>query len=121
MGAAATSAADRSPSTELAIRAEPSEYVIVLDVSGFELHELRLEVLGREILVLGEHPSDDSPLHAHRRLEESFRIPDDADAERIGAVYKQDALEIHVRRVQDRRRTVPIERDHLSSSTPKGC
>ena len=122
MGAAVTSAADRSPSTGLSIRDEPSEYVIVLDVSDFEQHELRLEVVGREIVVLGEHPSDgDTPFRVHRRLEESFRIPDDADAERIGAVYTKDALEIHVRREHGGRRGVPIARDYLGSSTPKGC
>lgn len=121
MGAAVRSAADRSPSTGLAIREHPSEYVIVLDVSGFEHDELRLEAVGRELVVLGEHPSDDSPLHAHRRLEESFRIPDDADAERIGAVHEKDALEIHVRRGHIGRRTVPIERGYLGSSIPKGC
>jgi HSP20 family molecular chaperone IbpA len=122
MGVASASAGHLSPSTGLLVHDEPSEYIIELDVSGFEQDELTLESFGRELTVLGEHPSDGgAPLHARRRLEDSFRIPDDADAERIGAVYRHGALEIHVRREPVWRRTVPIERDHLSNPTPKGC
>jgi HSP20 family molecular chaperone IbpA len=94
------------------VRRQPDEYVIELDASDFDAGELSIETLGMSITVRGEHhelPGDDgTPFRLHERLEESFRLPDDADAERITIYHKHRALEIHAPRLTLEPRHVPI-------------
>jgi HSP20 family molecular chaperone IbpA len=115
----------RSVPPHASVREEPAEYLIKLDVSGFVEDELTVETAGSRITVrcdqLETEEDDGKAFRLHERLEESFRLPDDADAEHARAVYKHGTLEIHARRRQPMRRLVPIERDHLVDPTPKGC
>ena len=103
---------------------EPAEYLIELDVSGFTEQELSLGTFGHRLTVIGDQESrrdlDGGP-HVARRLEESFRLPDDADVDRVEAFHADGALEIHVRRRPLRSRRVAIERKYLVDPTPKGC
>jgi HSP20 family molecular chaperone IbpA len=47
-----------------------------------------------------ESPGDDGkPFRIHERLEESFRLPDDADLDDIQIFYQHGVLEIRVARV----------------------
>ena len=95
------------------VRADPGEYVIQLDVSDFTENELSVEALGPRLTVRGEQlqrsADGGEPFWLHERLEESFRLPDDADADRLEAVYKHGTLEIHARRTKLEPRSVPIE------------
>ena len=106
------------------VNEEPGEYLIGLDVSDFVRDELAVEVIGSRLVVRGEQRAAedaDKPFALHERLEESMRLPDDADPNGITAVYKHGTLELHARRRKIPRHRVPIEREHLVDPTPKGC
>jgi len=89
-------------------------YVIELDVSDFTLAELSVEALGPRITVRGdqlETPGDEGKaFRIHERLEESFRLPDDADPNEIHVYFKHGVLELRVRRAIFAPRRLPIER-----------
>ena len=96
------------------VRRDPAEYVIELDVSDFSEHELSIEALGPCITVRGDQrevPGDEGKaFRIHERLEESFRLPDDADVERITVFHTHRALEIHAPRTTLEPRRLPILR-----------
>lgn len=89
------------------VRADSTEYVVELDVSDFTEEELAVEVLGLHVTVRADQREADGDeakaFHLHERLEESFRLPDDAAAEDLLAFYAHGTLELHV----PRRRLVP--------------
>ena len=93
---------------------EPDEYLIQLDVSDFTENELTIEADGSQLTVrgkqLGTVEDDGEAFRVLERLEESFRLPDDADADRIAVAYKHGTLEIRVPRVRLEPRLPPIER-----------
>lgn len=97
------------------VRRDPDEYVIDLDVSDFKLDELSIEALGLCITVRGDQrelPGDEGrAFRIHERLEESFRLPDDADADRATVIHRHRALEIHAPRKQVHPRLLPIVRE----------
>jgi HSP20 family molecular chaperone IbpA len=107
----------------VSVREKPAEYVVAMDVADFARDELMVEAAGHVVTVRGDHgASDDAePFVLHERLDESFRLPDDASSERVSAVYRRGALEIHAGRRRLTRRTVPVERDSLAGSVPQGC
>ena len=90
------------------------EYAIELDVGDFAEDELTIEALGPVLTVRGSQadtPADEGrPFCLRQRLELAFRLPDDADLERIDATYKHGVLEITVARLPLVRRTLRIER-----------
>jgi HSP20 family molecular chaperone IbpA len=90
------------------------EYRIELDVAEFSEDELVVVAFGPVLTVRGEQAgtTDDEgkPFRIHERLEASFRLPDDADLERIGITYKHGVLDIRVARTPLVPRTLPIER-----------
>ena len=93
------------------VREEPGEYVIELDVSDFAVSELGVEALGPTITVRGDQleANEGFAFRLHERLEESVRLPDDADADHIKVFYKPETLEIHAPRRRLEPRRVPIE------------
>lgn len=95
------------------LRELDDEYVVELDVSDFTERELSVDLLGSLGTVHGdqlETPEDDArAFHLHERLEESFRLPDDADTEHLAVFYKHGTLELHVPRTRLEPRPVPIE------------
>jgi HSP20 family molecular chaperone IbpA len=105
----------------------PLEYVIELDVSDFTQPELALELLGTVLTVRGDQLEDDADNEAafrlHERLEESFRLPPDADTDALHAFYAHGSLEIHAPRTRLVPRAVPIERKPMRLINPEaaGC
>jgi HSP20 family molecular chaperone IbpA len=95
------------------VREEPGEYLIELDVSDFTESELAIEALGPQLTVRGDQleTTEDhgEAFRLHERLEESFRLPDDADADQITVLYKHGTLELHVPRTRLELRRLPIE------------
>ena len=95
------------------VREDGREYVIEFDVSDFLESELGVEAVGLRITVRGvqvQEPDDDSAaLRLHERIEESFRLPDDADADLMKVFYTHGTLEIHAPRSRLEPRAVPIE------------
>jgi len=113
----------QSSARHAVIRQAPGVYFIDLDVSEFTRDELTVETIGQRVTVRGTQsaaPEDVGTCPLARQLEESFRLPDDADAEGIEAVYKHGALEFRARRRQLGRHSVPIDRDRLVSAVPNG-
>jgi HSP20 family molecular chaperone IbpA len=124
MGVMPTIGPRRQLPPQASVAKETGEYVIEFDVSDFELSELRVEVVGSCVVVQGDQLEDEEagqPFCVHERVEESVRLPDDVDPDRITAVYGNGTLELHARRRNVARRRVPITRNHLVNPTPKGC
>jgi HSP20 family molecular chaperone IbpA len=88
-------------------------YLIDLDVSDFAKAELSVETLGPHVVVRGDQlaaPRDEGkPFCIHERLEESFRLPDDADPDAIAVFYNHGVLEIRVPRRRLEPHRLPIE------------
>jgi HSP20 family molecular chaperone IbpA len=109
------------------VREDECEYVIELDVADFLDDELTVEILGARVTVRGDQvrePGDDgAPLRLHGQLEESFRLPDDADAGRTTALYEHGTLEIRAPRFTLEARRVPIEHrsPYAGSSGAAAC
>lgn len=104
------------------VREDACEYVIELDVSDFLESELSVEAVGRQITVRADQlqaPEDEgAAFRLHERLEESFRLPDDADADAIKVFYTHRTLELHVPRTKLEPRAVPIEHRSPSVRNP---
>ncbi|HEX5800293.1 MAG TPA: Hsp20/alpha crystallin family protein [Gaiellaceae bacterium] len=99
------------------VREDAHEYVVQLDVSDFTEAELEVETIGQRVTLRGaqrEAAADaEEAFRLHERLEESFRLPDDADAGAITAFYVHGTLELRVPRLWLEPRTVPIEHEPL--------
>lgn len=101
---------------ESTVEQSAKEYVVHLRVPGFAQEELEVQIAGRFVTVRGDQTQttiDNRPFRLHERLEESFQLPPDVDAERITATFAHGALELHAPRIRDGRgkpRKVPIGR-----------
>jgi HSP20 family molecular chaperone IbpA len=95
------------------VRDDGHEYVVELDVSDFLESELAVDVLGLRVSVHGdqvrEQDEETVAFRLQERLEESFRLPDDADPDRLKAFFAHGTLELHVPRRELEPRRVPIE------------
>ena len=80
-----------------------NEFVVELEVPGFEEKELEVEVTDHTLLVKGERKATDEveekEFRLRERLEETFErrffLPIDADTEHVKAKYGKGVLEIH--------------------------
>jgi HSP20 family protein len=83
----------------------PEEFVVELEVPGFEEKELGLEVTDHTLKVKGEARAEreekvkDKTFILHERLEKAFerrfQLPEDADTEKLVATFKSGVLQIH--------------------------
>lgn len=79
-----------------------AEYVLELEVPGFEEKELKIEVTDHTLTVKGERKEEkeekDKAFFLHERLEKSFErrfaLPDEADTEKIAATFKGGVLKV---------------------------
>jgi HSP20 family molecular chaperone IbpA len=99
------------------VREEPGEYLIELDVADFTEPEITVEAVGRRLTVRGDQvetgDDDGTPFRLHERLEETFRLPDDADANETKVFFKHGTVEIHAPRTRLEPRTLPFEHPSL--------
>ena len=106
MAAMRTVGVGHRPSAHANVREDASEYVIELEVSDFLESELAIEAVGPRVTVRGdqvEEQDDDAvAFRLHERLEESFRLPDDAVVDLMKAFYAHGTLEIHAPRSEAR-------------------
>ena len=113
MAAMRTVGVGHRPSAHANVREDDSEYVIELEVSDFLESELAIEAVGARITVRGdqvEEQNDDAvALRLHERLEESFRLPDDAVVDLMKAFYAHGTLELYVPRSEIDPRRIAIE------------
>lgn len=100
------------------VREEPSRYVIELDVADFTEGELTVEATGPRLTVCGDQVEsagdNGKPFRLRERLEESFRLPDDADVDRVAVFYEHGTLVIHAPRIPLVPRRLPIEHPSLT-------
>jgi HSP20 family molecular chaperone IbpA len=99
------------------VREQDGEYVIELDVADFTEAELAVEALGPRITVRGDQletgEDDEKAFRLHERLEETFRLPDDAVLDELRVFYKHGQLEIHAPRAHLVPRPLEIEHPAL--------
>jgi len=96
------------------LREGTAEYVVELDVSDFTERELTVDVIGRRVLVRGEQAAgagEHVPFRIEEKLEETFRLPDDADPEHVTVSYRHGTLRIRAPRIELHARRVSIEPD----------
>jgi HSP20 family protein len=82
------------------------EFVVELELAGYEEKELSIEVSDDTLKVTGERTpaeEDGSKTFRHRgrlepRFERRFELPSDADAERIKAVFEKSVLQLRAPR-----------------------
>jgi HSP20 family molecular chaperone IbpA len=108
------------------VRKEAGEYLIKLDVADFTERELAVEALGPRLTVRGDQletvEDDGKAFRLHERLEESFRLPDDADADQVKVFYKHGTLEIHAPRTRLEPRQLLIEHpSYLVNPNAEAC
>src|SRR5689334_3176618 len=96
------------------VRATETEYIVQLDVADFTHAELSVEATGPVIVVRGEQIETEAdsgrPFRIRERLEEVFRLPDDANLATLEASDKHGVLQIRVSRAPLEPRRVSIAR-----------
>lgn len=96
------------------VRETDTQYLVELDVADFTQAELSVEALGPVLTVRGDQteiPGGDArPFRIHERLEESFRLPDDAELDDVHIFYKHGVLEIRIARIPLTPHRLGIER-----------
>lgn len=80
------------------------EYVVELEVPGFDREELAIEVSDHSVVVKGEHKEEtgktERELLLHERLERRFvrrfELPQESDVEHVNAACDKGVLTLHV-------------------------
>ena len=86
-----------------------AEYVLELEVPGFEEKELAIEVTDHTLCVKGERTKTKEEkkkdFQLHERLEASFErrftLPSGADMEKVTASFVKGVLEVHAAKVKE--------------------
>ena len=96
----------------------PEEFIVELEVPGFEEKELGLEVTDHTLTIRGEVKAEKEEtektylLHERleRHFERRFQLPEDADTDKLVATFESGVLEIHApKTVEAKPRKVMIE------------
>ena len=108
------------PSSHASVHETDVAYVIELDVADFDVDELAVELVGPWLTVRGEGgaPEGGESFALRERLEETFRLPDDADLEGLRVRHAYRCLEIRVPKKPLVARMVPIETSRLMTGNP---
>jgi HSP20 family protein len=85
----------------------PDEFVVELEVPGFEQKDLSLEITDHTVVVRGEveeaKEEKDKAFLLHERLERiferRFHLPVEADTDRLEATFSKGVLELHAPRI----------------------
>lgn len=80
------------------------EYVVELEVPGYDEKELSVSIAGHTLVVEGERKQEieekEKTHYLHERLEKHFErrfaLPEAADIERLDAGYEKGVLSVHV-------------------------
>ena len=74
-------------------------YLVELDVSAFAQEELHVELDGDLVSIVGaqdEVGGEEPAFRLHERLEETFRLPTDADPHGVTALFEHGRLDLIV-------------------------
>lgn len=85
-----------------------NEFVVELEVPGYEEKELGIEVSDHTVTVKGERKETKEEKEKtfwlqerlEREFERRFELPAEADAEHVEAVFKKGVLELHAPKLQ---------------------
>jgi HSP20 family protein len=85
----------------------PQEFIVELEVPGFEEKDLGLEVTDHTLVVKGEvkeaKEEQEKTFLLHERLERiferRFHLPEDADTEKLTATFTKGVLEVHAPKI----------------------
>jgi HSP20 family protein len=113
-----TRATGFSPKIDLYYAGDPQRAVVKVDLAGIELGDVGIEISGRELVISGERPVQETEGRVYQQVEIDsgpFRriveLQVDVDPERAKATYEDGVLRIELplrERAQTSRR-VPIE------------
>jgi HSP20 family protein len=87
----------------------PEEFVVELEVPGYEEKELGVEVTDHTLVVKGEREElkeeKEKAFRLHERLEKvferRFELPVEADTEHVKATFTNGVLEVHTPKVKE--------------------
>jgi HSP20 family protein len=108
-----------SPKVDLYYCGDPQRAIVKVDLSGIDLGEVSIELSGRELVISGERPVQETEGRVYQQVEIDsgpFRriveLQVDVDAERAKATYEDGVLriELPLREQAETSRRVPIER-----------
>jgi HSP20 family protein len=108
-----------SPTVDVYYCGDPPKAVVKADLAGIELSEVSLEVSGRELVITGERPVQETEGRVYQQIEIDsgpFRrvveLGTEVEAEDAKATYQDGILrvELPLAQPEDRTRRVPIER-----------
>ena len=108
-----------SPSAEAAATTE--SYEITLELPGISEDEIHLEAHGDRLVVTGEKRAEREESgknyffseRVYGRFRRTFRVPEDADLDKVGAVHKDGVLTIRIPKLAAQRsegRKIPVSR-----------
>lgn len=94
-----------------------ADYVVELEVPGFDRDELTVEVSDHTLVVTGKHEEDlekagrELLLHERleRRFERSFELPAQADADKVVAACDKGVLTLHVPKTSSKPKPKAVE------------
>ena len=99
---------------------DPQRAIVKVDLAGIELGEVSIEISGRELVISGQRPVQETEGRVYQQLEIDsgpFRriveLQVEVDADRAKATYEDGILriELPLRDQAETSRQVPIERD----------
>jgi len=92
-------------------------YLVELDVSDFVQEELRVELDGDRVTVVGDQrlgfDGGEPAFRLCERVEETFRLPEDSEPNGVTALFEHGTLELCVPKRPDmtsEQRTIPIRK-----------
>ena len=108
-----------------------ADFVVELEVPGFDRSELTVEVSDHTLVVTGEHEEEAGKagrellLHERleRRFERRFELPLEVDAEHVAAACDKGVLTVHVPKTGSKaeRRTIEIATPTADAAAPLGA
>ena len=108
-----------SPMVDVYYCGDPQRAIVKLDLAGIDLSTVNIEVSGRELVITGERPVQETEGRVYQQVEivsGPFRriveLQVDVDAERAAATYDEGVLRIELPLREDAEvtRRVPIDR-----------
>lgn len=91
---------EEKPSWGFDVEETLKEVVVRAEVPGFEIGDLKVEVVGDTLRLLAEHKEEKKEKEAEERylgrLERTVLLPPGVEVEKVEAVYRNGILEIHI-------------------------
>jgi HSP20 family protein len=109
-----------SPKIDLYYCGDPQRAIVKVDLAGVDLNEVSIEISGRDLVISGERPVQETEGRVYQQVEIDsgpFRriveLQVEVNPERAKATYEDGVLriELPLREQTETSRRVPIERD----------